>query len=116
MAKSLGNVPFPPVKTHDASEPLTREILQDLFAEKPDGISLCVRRGTGHADRGGYFFHLQFQKDSNEYKLFDFEKNPVANLSLEQVVEFINHCTGLKFSEWAFNFCQSTVNFKLDPK
>lgn len=114
--KVFGDAPFPPVVRVDLSEPITIEQLSDLLRGKLDGVTICVRSTTGHENRGGFFFHLKpTDKTLGECEIFNFEKISVATLPLDKVTDFVNHCAGLAFDEWAYQFCQSVVNFRLDP-
>jgi hypothetical protein len=114
--KEFGEAPFPPVVKVETAEPIAVEQLSKLLQGRPNGVTLCVRSLTGHENRGGYFFHLKpTDKTLSECEVYNFEKILVATLPLDKVVDFVNHCTGLAFDEWAYQFCQSVVNFRLDP-
>ena len=118
MAKrKLGKLPFPPLVKVSASEPLTVHQVHKLLADHPSGVSFCVRSGKGHRSRGGYFFHLKpIDEACSECEVYSFEKTLVAKLPLDMVTVFVNHCSGLAFDDWAFGFCQSVVNLRLDPE
>jgi hypothetical protein len=115
--KQLGKLPFPPLITLDTSNPIQADALADLLRKRQQGVSICVRSAEGHPKRGGYFFHVRASDRTLEHcEIFNFEKIAVASLHLEKLTAFINHCAGLMFDEWAFKFCQTVVNFRLDPK
>lgn len=109
----IGDLPYPPLEIVDTATPVTADQITDLFQKHPDGTSFCVRSADGHPIRGGYFFHAVPYPDGVE--IFDIEKHLIAKIAPDQFVLFVNHCTGLAFSEWAFQFCQSVVNFRTDP-
>jgi hypothetical protein len=115
--KSLPGLPFPPLARFDTDEPLTEAVLQKLFKKRRRGLSLCVRSKTGHANRGGYFFHLLPTGDGRHtYGLYDFEKNLVIDLTLAQVTALINHCSGLAFSAEVLSLFQTVINLRSDPQ
>jgi len=69
---------------------------------------MCVRHSEGHENRGGYFFHLvPTMPDCQHVSLYNFEKILVAEMTLQEATRLINHCSGLEFSDWAFQFCQA---------
>lgn len=114
--KELGDAPFPPVVRVDVATPVSLEQLSEILRERLDGVTICVRSATGHKDRGGYFFHLKPTDGSLEScKIYNFEKILVATLPLDKTTAFVNHCSGLAFDEESFLFCQTVVNFRLDP-
>lgn len=114
--KDLGEAPFPPVVRVDTATPISLEQISKILRERLDGVTICVRSDTGHEARGGYFFHLRPTDDAlTECEIYNFERIPVATLSLDKATAFVNHCAGLTFDEWSFQFCQSVVNFRLDP-
>jgi hypothetical protein len=114
--KELGEAPFPPVVIVDTASPISSEQLIETLRDRPDGVTICVRSDTGHENRGGYFFHLKPTDDTlSDCEIHNFEQILVATLPLDKATAFVNHCTGLAFDEWSFQFCQSVVNFRLDP-
>lgn len=113
----LGGLPFPPLIKLDTSEPIASDTLTELLRPRLKGASICVRSADGHADRGGYFFHIRPKDDTlAECDIFNFEKIYVLSLPLVKVTAFVNHCAGLVFDEEAFQLCQTVVNFRLDPE
>ncbi len=115
--KPLPCIPFPPLVRFDTDEPLSEGVLEKLLKKRPGGLSLCVRSKTGHANRGGYFFHLLPADDGRDtYGLYDFEKIHVIDLTLAQATALINHCSGLAFSAEALSLFQTVINFRLDPQ
>jgi hypothetical protein len=115
--KEFGEAPFPPVIRLDTSVPISIKQLSDILRARLDGVTICVRSVTGHENRGGYFFHLQpTDKTLTHCAIYNFEKIFVATHPLDKTVNFVNHCAGLAFDEWSYQFCQSFVNFRLDPE
>jgi len=114
--KAFDGVPFAPVVRIEVSEPLSIDQLSPMLAERPGGVTICIRSDQGHVNRGGYYFHIKPDEEFQSFTIYNFEKIHVASLSIEQLVAFVNHCTGLAFNDWAFQFCQSVVNFRLDPE
>lgn len=112
--KKFEGTPFPTVVRIDTDTPILIDRVSDVLRNHPNGASICIRSANGHPNRGGYFFHI-LPIDNGECELYNFEKILVATLSIEQITIFMNHCSGLEFHEWAFLFCQSIVNFRLDP-
>jgi hypothetical protein len=118
MAKNkIGNIPFPPLVKIDVNEPLSVDEVTKILKSRDEGISICVRSQEGHPDRGGYFFHI-LPKDKNITlcEIYNFEKKSVITLTVNNLTDFINHCSGLQFSKTAFHLCQSVINFRLDPE
>lgn len=114
--KELGGAPFQPVVRLDTATSISLEQLAEILRERLEGATICVRSDTGHENRGGYFFHLKPTSTSlTECEIYNFEKTLVATLPLDKTTAFVNHCAGLTFDEWSFQFCQSVVNFRLDP-
>lgn len=114
--KNLGKIPFPPLRIIVTDDPLTEEEVKKILAGDRS-VSLCVRSVSGHAKRGGYFFHIRKKIGQDEcFEVLNFEKISVLSLSMKQVIAFINHCAGLAFSEDMFKICQTVVNFRLDPE
>jgi hypothetical protein len=99
MAKNtIGAPPFPPVVVIDKNEPITQADVDLMLAERPHGVSICLRYAHGGTTRGGYFFHFQpSANETGQLSLYDFEKLHVVNLSPTALVAFINHCTGRQF-------------------
>ena len=113
----IGPVPFPPLDVLDTDEVVTQEQLGDRLRSRLSGLSLCVRSATGHANRGGYFFHVRPKDESlREFDIYNMEQTHVHRLTLDKLTALINHCAGFAFSEDSFQLCQSLINFKLDPK
>lgn len=115
--KKFDALPFPPLIKLDTSEPIKPDALTDLLKHHLGGASICVRSATGHQNRGGYFFHVRPHDESLvQWDIFNFEKIYVADLPLDKLTAFINHCAGLAFDEEAFQLCQAVINFRLDPE
>jgi hypothetical protein len=114
MAKNtIGKAPFPPVVTFDMKELFSITQLKKLAVERSKGVTICLRYPEGPKDRGGYFFHFVPTK-ADTFSVYDFEKRHVTDLSAEQLVAFINHCTGQKFDEPSFILAQTELNFLKD--
>ena len=114
MAKNtIGKAPFPPVVLYDMKELFSLADLKKIGAARPRGVSICLRYPDGPKDRGGYFFHFKPTTDGR-FSIFDFESKHAADLSADELVAFINHCTGQKFDEASFNLCQTELNFLKD--
>ena len=115
--KDFQGLPFQPLAKVDTDAPIQEESLAELFKRRPEGVSICVRSGSGHVNRGGYFFHLAQGADKPELvTIFNFEGIPVTALDLKRVTAFVNHCSGLSFDQEIFELCQSVINFRLDPE
>ncbi|WP_040483792.1 hypothetical protein [Lyngbya aestuarii] len=112
--KKFEGLPFPDLVKIDTDTPVSVSQISEILKNHPKGVSICVRSLDGHPDRGGYFFHFR-SLDRDQCQLYNFEKIPIEVLPIEQTILLINHCSGLEFSDWAFQFCQSVVNFRLDP-
>lgn len=114
MAKNtIGTAPFPPVVTYDMNELFSPAELKKIAQARPKGVSICLRYPEGPKDRGGYFFHFALAKEG-KFAVYDFEKRHVVDLTAEELVAFINHCTGKKFDQASFELCQSELNFLKD--
>lgn len=114
MAKNtIGPAPFPPVVTYDMRELFSLAELEKIAGQRPKGVTVCLRYPDGPKDRGGYFFHFAPSKEG-KFAVYDFEMRHVVNLSSEELVSFINHCTGRKFDQRSFDLCQSELNFLKD--
>ncbi|MEH2416345.1 hypothetical protein [Nostoc sp.] len=114
--KKFEDIPFPPVVSMDTDTPISIDQVSNILRERQKGASICIRSTHGHTNRGGYFFHvLPTDSHLSKCELYNFEKTLVATLPVEQITLFMNHCSGLEFNEWVFQFCQSVVNFRLDP-
>jgi hypothetical protein len=116
MARNfIGKPPFPPIRLFDEDRPFSTEDLALITNEHPQGVSICIRYPMGPNKRGGYFFHFQ-QTGSGEVTLFDFEKKKVKVFTADELVRFMNHCTGRAFDARSFNLCQSELNFLQDAQ
>lgn len=113
MAKNIiGSLPYP-LHTIDTDLPITKKQLENIFKQYPS-VSLCIRSSTGHVNRGGYYFHLSFDRKDNTIELYDIKKIQIDTLSLANAVAFINHASGREYNESMLRYCQSFVNFKQD--
>jgi len=115
--KVIDDLPFPPLIKFDTDDPLSPDVLAEQLRSRLEGASICVRSAEGHANRGGYFFHICAKEDTlTECDIFNFERLYVLSLPLAKLTAFVNHCAGLAFDEEAFQLCQTVVNFRLDPE
>lgn len=107
-------------------DPIKSDNINYILQERPDGVTLCVRSGAAEGandNRGGYFFHVApIRKSSGRYFITDFDAIPVRKLDgklidfdVQELCEFINHCTGVKFSEKYLALSQTEINFRSDP-
>lgn len=110
----------------DQDEPLGPEDVISILRERPGGVTLCVRSSAADSaddDRGGYFFHVASNgENSGRYFLTDFDAIPVRksdgsliDFDVQELCDFINHCTGTEFSEKHLILSQTEVNFRSDP-
>jgi hypothetical protein len=86
----------------------------ETIKSRPGGVSVCLRFPGGVDNRGGYFFHFRQGTKMNTFELFDFEKKLIKILNGEDLVKFINHCSGKKFDNDSFLLCQNEINFRSD--
>ena len=86
--------------------------LQDALDTGSGSVSLLIRSEHGHKNRGGYYFHLR--REVQALGLYDFEKNKISNLTDEEAILLINHCSGRKFDEASFYVCQRVLNFRTE--
>jgi len=116
-------IPYPPLITLDQGGPLQPAQLAAVLRGAREGWSVCVRSGSGEPKRGGYFFHISRDENAKgNFVLKDFDKISVArsdgeviSFDLESLCEFVNHCTGSRFSERMLILSQSEINFRSDP-
>jgi len=116
MARNtIGAPPFPPVVIFDDGDLFTRQKLDSLLKTRRDGVSICLRYADGPPTRGGYFFHFGPSKNTRGMlTLYDFERRDVKDFDPDDLIRFINHCTGQQFDEDSFLLCQSELNFLQD--
>lgn len=124
--KSFDGLPYPPLVTLDRDDPIRPDDLAPLLRRRPRGVTLCIRSGAvegAKQNRGGYFFHITPNPNNpGHYFLTDFEKIPIARsgheviqFDIDDLCEFVNHCTGMRFSESCLLLCQMEINFRSDP-
>ena len=53
-----GDAPFPPVVLFDENREFSLEDLRRITAERPRGVSICIRYPEGPEKRGEYLFHF----------------------------------------------------------
>ncbi len=115
--KELGGLPFPPLIKLDTNDPIEQNTLAEILQQRLEGVSICVRSAEGHANRGGYFFHIRPKDPTlDACDILNFERISVVSLPLAKLTAFINHCAGLTFDEESFQLCQTVINFRLDPE
>jgi hypothetical protein len=114
---SIGKAPFPPVVLFDEDRNLSLADLLRIARRRPTGVTICVRYPDGPPNRGGYFFHfVATSQELTKFNIFNFENRFVKELSAQELVCFINHCTGRQFDENAFILCQTELNFLKDEE
>lgn len=106
----IGASPYA-VRTLDVDRSVTVDDITPLLTGNT-GVSLCVRSANGHAQRGGYFFHIK--RNGANYQICDFEKNEACAFDAAQLVRFINHVSGRQFDAEILNHCQTVINFRQD--
>lgn len=111
--KKFGKAPFP-VRSLDSDEPFRARELRLITAERPNGVSLCLRSSHGHPKRGGYFFHFRPAKRGSGYDVFEFGRNFVASMDEEFLLRFINHIAGRQFDSDQQAYCVNVVNQRRD--
>ncbi len=109
---SLSRQPRFPTVTVDTDDQITAGQIEQLLNGR-QGITLCVRASAGNANRGGYFFCIA-KEGETEYRLETVEGDFVAAFSLEALTRFINHASGRCFDVDMLEFCQNHVNFRED--
>lgn len=97
---------------YDTDTPITEGILSQLL-NGHTGITLCIRSASGPENRGGYFFCIEELPDGY-LSLETIEGDPVERFSVSNMVAFINHVAGLRYSHEIQLFCQNAVNFRAD--
>lgn len=100
-----------PIETIDTNEPICINDLTSRLVN--NGTTLLVRSENGHPNRGGYYFQIE-SLPSGLIRFFTFDQKDYFDLSLARAVEFINHCSGLMFSEEMLRYCQNTVDLRND--
>lgn len=96
MADSL-DIPYGEnIHTLDVSNRVSEAQIRDILDISEGGVSICVRRSHGHADRGGYFFHIRGMDKSILFKTFKDREAWVAE-DVSEAARFINHVCGIKY-------------------
>ncbi len=109
---SLSQQPkFEPV-LFDTDSPITFETLSNLL-QNHTHVFICIRSHSGHQNRGGYFFFLKKGSDEN-ITLETIEGEAVYKFTLPQLVDFINHASGLRYNQAMQMICQNFINFRSD--
>lgn len=123
--KSFHRLPYPPMVTIDQDEPIGPNEIAPVLYSRPNGVTLCIRSSAVNSakeSRGGYFFHVAQNGDNfDQYSITDFDANPIKKLDgslitfkIQELCDFINHCTGSKFSEKYLILSQTEINFRSD--
>jgi len=108
---SLSHQPRYPLIKIDTNTPITTGQISTLLNEN-EGITLCVRQETGHPNRGGHFFCIHLE--SGKVILETIEQEYVDSFTIEDIVRFINHASGLQFDRNMQSYCQNSLNFRAD--
>lgn len=108
----LSQQPQYPIVTKDTDVALTNVQVNSLFSTN-DSITLCVRSGSGHPNRGGYFFCIN-KTDTSSFQLETIEGVYVDTFNLDTLVNFINHASGKRFNSELLDYCQNSINFRTD--
>lgn len=108
----LSQQPQYPIITKDTDEALTSDQILSLFNYQ-NNITLCIRSGSGHPNRGGYYFCIHKNNESS-FELETIEGVYVDNFNLDTLVNFINHASGRKFNSELLDYCQNSINFRTD--
>lgn len=111
MPKNIIGQPPYKVRTLDTDRLINSKDINAFFL-RSNSVSLCIRTESGHAERGGYFFHIK--NKGNTYQIYDFEKKEVCTFSSTELVRFINHVTGRQFDPEMLNYCQTVINIRQD--
>lgn len=107
----MSHQPKYPLITVDTNEPITVDQISTIL-DRNEGATLCVRQEDGHPNRGGHFFCIHLE---NETVLLEtMEQDYVDTFSLENLVRFINHASGLSFDRDMQLYCQNSLNFRDD--
>ena len=110
---TLGTTPFP-LRLID-KDGLVADLEITGAVGNGSSATICLRAAAGPPKRGGYFFHVRRNANDDSFQLYDFEQNIVAVVSLPELCNFINHCSGRLFDQESFHLCQSVVNLRQDP-
>jgi len=107
------SLPFPPLVLVQSDSALTwAELLPKIDGRLKEGVSICIQSESGHANRGGYFFHIT--QTSNGFVFRTFDRQSVLALQTEaEVVAFINHCSGRRYDQTMWEHAQ-LVNLRSD--
>lgn len=109
----LAQQPRFPLRNIDSDIPITFEQLLTSIGNE-QGITLCVRSCTGAQERGGYFFCIRYDRETQAFHLETMEQVAVADFNDNRIIRFINHVAGLQFDGEMLDLCQNTINFRND--
>lgn len=109
---NLSQQPKYPIVKIDTNEAITVEQILSLF-DAAAGITLCIRSGSGHPDRGGYYFCIQ-KNDESSFSLETIEGVYVDKFNSDTLIKFINHASGRQFHADILEYCQNSINFRTD--
>lgn len=107
----MSHQPRYPLITVDTNEPITVDQISSILDEN-EGVTLCVRQEDGHPNRGGHFFCIH--SENGVVLLETMEQDYVDSFSVENLVRFINHASGLLFDRDMQLYCQNSLNFRDD--
>lgn len=108
----LSRQPQYPIKTLDTDNVIPSSQIASLLSNCHQ-ITLCVRSGNGHPNRGGYYFCIS-EKSANTYDLETMEGVYIDTFSLEDLTTLINHASGKTFNQQMLDYCQNSINFRTD--
>lgn len=110
----LEKQPSYPLHIIDTDQPISEKLLSEKFDDKNNNIMLLIRSENGHEKRGGFFFSLKREPNSNVYTLETIDGNTIADFNQKDLIRFINHVAGLKFDPEMLSYCQNTINLLSD--
>ncbi len=110
--RTFGSLPHS-LELVDSDDALSRSTALALVDRHGGSVSLCVRTASGHASRGGYFFHIAKAGDDS-ITFSDVTGASVITLKTETALRLINHASGRVFDAEMLRLCQTTINFKED--
>ena len=110
MPTPLPNPKYP-IQTIDTNDPICLDDLKTYLAN--NGTTLLIRSENGHPNRGGYYFQIE-NLVTGSIRFFTFDQRDHFDLPPAEAVDFINHCSGLLFSEDMLRYCQNTIDLRND--
>ena len=110
--RTFGSLPYS-LELVESDDGLSRSTVVALLEQRGGSVSLCVRSASGHASRGGYFFHIAKAGDDS-ITFSDVNGASVITLDTETALRLINHASGRVFDADILRLCQTKINFKDD--